>query len=314
MASQVEKNGWLNYNHLYYFWLVAKEGGVTQAAEKLEISPSSISTQISTLEKNAGHKLFKRVHRQMVLTEMGWKTYHLANEIFSVGKKLEDLLDSGDGETRLKVGVAMVVPKLVVFHVLPMNELSAMNLRMVYVEDHPNTLIGDLALGKIDLVLSDMPAPISSRIQAFSHVLGESGISLFASAELLKCEKSREGLPVETYLKTLPMLIPTAEATLRQKLDVYCSQCDLEMKIVAEFQDAAQVKVYGQHHWGAFLAPTCIAEDICQQYHLLRLGDLPFSTTFYAITTERKIKDTVLAQMVAKSQAWFAKTPFIASE
>ena len=310
MAGRGPNGNWMNYNHLYYFWLVAKEGGITQAAEQLKISPSSISTQISTLEKNAGHKLFKRVHRQMILTEMGWKTYHLANEIFGLGQKLEMLLDDGDGETRLVVGVAMVVPKLVVLHVLPMSELSTQNLRMVYVEDRPDALLTDLALGKIDLVLSDTPAPVSSRIQAYSHELGESGISLFASKLLLEQNESEEGLSVNEYLRTLPMLLPTSEATLRQRFDVYCSQEDVEPKIMAEFQDSAQVKVYGEHHWGAFLAPTCIASDICDRYSLLNLGALPFSETFYAITMDRKIKDTVIAQVVAHSQAWFAQTPF----
>jgi len=228
-----------------------------------------------------------------------------------LGQKLETMLDDDHGEMRLVVGVAMVVPKLVVLHVLPMNELASMDVRMMYVEDRPDTLIADLALGKIDLVLSDTPAPVSSRIQTFSHVLGESGISLFASTELLEKSKSREGLPIIEYLQTLPMLLPTTEATLRQKFDVYCSQQDIEPIVVAEFQDSAQVKVYAQHHWGAFLAPTCIASDICERYNLLKLGEVPFSETFYAITTERKIKDTVLAQMVAQSQAWFAQTPFV---
>jgi LysR family transcriptional regulator, transcriptional activator of nhaA len=308
VADRNPNGNWLNYNHLYYFWLVSKEGSITQAAEKVGVSPSSISTQISTLEKTAGHQLFKRVHRQMVLTEMGWKAYHIANEIFSLGQKVEALLDDEGGELRLVVGIAMVVPKLVVLHVLPMTELSSMNVRMVYVEDRPNALLGDLALGKIDVVLSDMPAPVSSRIQSFSHVLGKSGISLFASKTLLKNNNSREGLSVNQYLSTLPMLLPTTEATLRQQFDVYCSQQDLEPQVVAEFQDSAQVKVYGQHHWGAFLAPTCIALDICEQYELLRLGELPFSETFYAITMEKNIKDTVIARMVTQSQTWFAQS------
>ena len=54
---------WLNYHHLRYFWNVAKEGSLAQAAAKLHVSQPSISEQIRELEGALGEKLFRREGR-----------------------------------------------------------------------------------------------------------------------------------------------------------------------------------------------------------------------------------------------------------
>ena len=305
-------DNWLNYNHLYYFWVVAKEGSVTNAAKKLRLSPSTISTQIGQLESVTGQKLFKRVHRQMVLTEIGRRTFQYSNEIFSTGRRLQDMLESQEISNNLTVGVAMVVPKLVVLHVLPMDYMVSSKTRLTCMEGPPAALMESLSLGKIDVVLSDSPAPVSTRIQVYSHLLGRSKVGLFISP-YLHSHCSCNGQDVRICLQTLPLLLSTTHSDLRNSFDSFCSQEGIQPNVVAEFQDSAQVTVYGQHHWGAFLAPICIGTDICQQYGLNFVGELPFDTGFYAITTEREIQDGVVMNVISQSRVWFeqqAQQPF----
>ena len=297
---------WLNYNHLYYFWLVAKEGGVTNAAQQLRLSPSTVSSQIGQLESVIGHALFKRAHRQMVLTDIGRRTFQYANEIFATGQRLQEMLRSQIVSNTLTVGVAMVVPKLVVLHVLPMEAMVASTTRLTCIEGPPTTLLESLSLGKVDLVLSDAPAPVSSRMQVYSHLLGRSPVGLFSTRTLLERHEC-SGVDVQTCLEKMPLLLSTTHANLRMSFDSYCSQEGIEPKVVAEFQDSAQIKVYGQYEWGAFLAPICIASDICSQYNFELIGKLPFDTGFFAITTEKEIRDTVVMNVIEQSRAWFTE-------
>ena len=293
---------WINYNHLYYFWIVAKEGGVTAASKKLHLSPSTISSQISTLEDLAGHKLFKRVSRQMLLTEMGRKTFQTANEIFGLGIELQQMLEGRVVAKKLVIGAAMVVPKLIVHQLLPLEELLRWNVRLTSLEDSPTKLMAALAIGEIDMVISDAPVPTEAKVTAYNHLLGKSGISLFASRSLVE----KYGDDCLMILKEAPLLLPTTHATMRRELEKFFNKHDIVPNIVAEFQDSALTKVYGQNGWGAFIAPTPIAEKIVRQYDVLHVGRLPFSENFYAITTDRKISDPIISHLVASSRDWFS--------
>jgi LysR family transcriptional activator of nhaA len=143
-------------------------------------------------------------------------------------------------------------------------------------------------------------------MQVYSHLLGRSPVGLFATRTLLERHEC-VGLDVQTCLEKVPLLLSTSHANLRMSFDSYCSQEGIEPKVVAEFQDSAQIKVYGQYEWGAFLAPICIASDICAQYNFELIGELPFDTGFFAITTEKEIRDTVVMNVIEQSRAWFTE-------
>lgn len=292
---------WINYNHLYYFWIVAKEGGVTAASQKLRLSPSTISSQIANLEDLAGHKLFKRVSRQMVLTEMGQKAFQMANDIFGLGHQLQGMFEGDKITQKLVVGVAMVVPKLIVHQLLPLEEMLRWNVQLTSLEDSPTKLMASLAIGEIDVVISDAPAPTEARVTAYNHLLGKSGVSLFASKELIK----RYGDDCLDILRNAPLLLPTTHATMRRELEKYFRKFDIKPTIIAEFQDSALTKVYGQHGWGAFLAPTPIIPQIVGQYGVVHVGRLPFHENYYAITTDRNISEPLVSHLVTESRNWF---------
>ena len=196
----------------------------------------------------------------------------------------------------------MVVPKLIVHQLLPLEELLRWNVRLTSLEDSPTKLMAALAIGEVDMVISDAPVPTEARVTAYNHLLGKSGISLFASRSLVE----EYGDNCLMILKNAPLLLPTTHATMRRELEKFFQKHGIKPNIVAEFQDSALAKVYGQNGWGAFIAPTPIAEKIVRQYDVLHVGKLPFSENFYAITTDRKISDPIIASLVASSRAWFA--------
>src|SRR5512145_3254030 len=194
---------WLNYHHLLYFWIVAREGGLVPAGRVLRLSHPTLSAQVHALEERLGEKLFSRVGRRLALTEMGRVVYGYAEEIFTLGREMVDAVkDRSTGQPlRLEVGVADVVPKLVVRRLLEPALALPAPVRLVCREGTQERLLGELAVHSLDVVISDAPVPAGSSVRAFSHLLGESGVTFFgarALAEPLRRSfpRSLQGAPI----------------------------------------------------------------------------------------------------------------------
>jgi LysR family transcriptional activator of nhaA len=280
---------WLNYHHLLYFWMVAKEGGISRAAEKLHLAQPTLSSQIQKLEKSMGMNLFDRVGRSMVLTETGQMVYRYADEIFTLGRELTDTLRGMPSRDtlRLTVGVPDVLPKLVVYRLLkPAIEIGE-QVQLVCYEGKLGELLADLALHRLDIVLADSPVTPATHIRAFNHLLGESGVTIFGNAELAKQHK--RGFPQS--LQGARMLLPTQNTSLRRALEQWFDATDILPQVVHEFEDSAILKVFGQHGEGLFAAPSAIEPEICQQYGVQVVGRIDeVKERFYAISVERRLK------------------------
>jgi LysR family transcriptional activator of nhaA len=284
---------WLNYHHLLYFWVVAREGGLVQAGKVLHLSHPTLSAQVHALEDRLGEKLFTKVGRKLALTEMGRVVYRYANEIFSLGREMVDTVKgrATGSPLRLDVGIVDVVPKLVVRRLLqPALSLSE-HVRLVCHEDSYEKLLGDLAMHTLDLVISDAPVPAGSTVRAFNHLLGETGVSFFGTKSLV--ESYRRGFP--RSLDQAPMLLPIEGLTVRRSLDQWLDKHDIKPRIVAEFEDSALMKVFGSDGLGIFAAPTAVEGAVIAQYgvHLLGRSD-EVRERFYAISVERRLKNAAV--------------------
>src|SRR5512145_2944389 len=178
---------WLNYHHLLYFWTVAREGGISKAAEKLRLSQPTISAQVRMLEDAIGERLFERQGRRLVLTDVGRLVYRYADEIFGIGRELLEALKGRPSAGRplpLSVGVANAVPKLIVHRLLLPAVSGEQAIRLVCREDSPEALLAGLATHALDVVITDVPAPSHVRVKVFSHLLGESDSTFFAAGPL----------------------------------------------------------------------------------------------------------------------------------
>jgi len=292
---------WLNYHHLLYFYTVAKEGSVARAAQVLRLAQPTLSGQIRKLEHVLDEKLFERRGRNLVLTEMGRVAYRYADEIFSLGRELTDTLRGRPTARapRLHVGIADVVPKLVAHRLLAAARLGEEGGQLVLREGKSHDLLAALAAQEFDLVISDSPLPPSARVRAFNHPLGESAVSFFAAPALAKRHRTK----FPKSLDGAPLLLPTENTALRRSLDQWFQEIDVRPRIVAEIEDSALLKVFGQHAAGIFAAPSIVAKDVMQQYGVHKLGVAPdVIERFYAITVERRITHPAIAAIAAAAR------------
>ena len=280
---------WLNYHHLLYFWMVAREGSVTRASSELRLAQPTISTQIRMLEESLGEKLFARHGRNLVLTTVGQEVYRYADEIFSLGREMLDVVrHRAPGRARrLAVGVADVLPKLVVYRLLePVRQLDP-PVHIVCREGKPEPLLAELAIHKLDLVLADCPVGVNTSVKVFHHLLGECGVTFFARAPLAR--RVRPGFPKS--LDGAPMLLPTEGSVLRRSLGQWFEQQSIRPNVVSEFEDGALLKAFGAAGAGLFPAPAVIEEEVRRQYGVQVVGRIEaVRERFYAVSHERRLK------------------------
>jgi LysR family transcriptional activator of nhaA len=280
---------WLNYHHLLYFWTVAREGGVSKAAAKLRLSQPTISAQVRMLEHAIGERLFQRQGRTLVLTDTGRVVYRYADEIFGIGRELlETLRGRPVGRPlQLTVGVANVVPKLIVYRLLRPATTGPEPVHLVCREDSAEQLVAQLATHALDVVLADAPAPAHLRVRAFSHLLGESPTAFFAPQA--QAARLRRRFP--RSLDDTPLVLPTSNTALRHALDQWFDKERLRPRIVGEFEDSALMKVFGQSAGVVFPAPAAIAADVCRFYDVREIGrTTAVRERYYAISAERRLK------------------------
>ena len=279
---------WLNYHHLLYFWTVVKEGGVSRAAEALHVSQPTVSAQLRALERSLGQKLFDRQGRLLKLTTRGEAVFRYADEIFSLGR---ELLQTVRGEPlaaprRFRVGVSDGLPKLTTYRLLEPALVMQPAFRLHVRIDKTERLIGELAVHAIDLVITDSPIMPSLSVRAFNHLLGETSVSIFGTAELARTV--RRGFPKS--LHGAPMLLQTSNTAVRQSLDQWFDVHGIEPAIVGEVEDMAMLQTLGEHGHGLFAAPTVVRTEICRRYGVTCVGELEkVREKFFAISVERRI-------------------------
>ena len=280
---------WLNYHHLFYFWTVMQEGTMTAACARLRLAPSTVSVQVAKLEEALGGKLFRLVGRRLEPTELGLTVFRYANEIFSLGREMMDTIQGRlvSGLVSFKVGIVDILPKLIARKILE----PALNLpervHVVCYENKIDRLIAELALHNLDVVLSDSPTRKGLSVKAYSHLLGECGVTFFAVKKL--ADRFRPGFPKS--LDGAPMLLPIDTTALRKDLERWFDSLKVKPMIAAEFEDSALLKVFGQSGDGIFAAPSVIERELQRQYNLEIVGQTEVvRERFYAISYERIIK------------------------
>lgn len=279
----------LNYNHLLYFHTVAREGSVAGAAKVLHLTPQTVSGQIKLLEDVIGEPLFLRVGRGLTLSDTGRVVQTYADEIFSVGTALAQRLQSTTEQTtrELRVGIVDSFPKLVACKLLGVTIESEMPAKLSCAEGKLEALLADLSVHKLDLVLSDRPVPTELNVRAYNHPLGSSQMGFFAP----QCWSDDMVSDFPQCLSKVPVLMPDASSALRRSLDHWFDEIEIVPRIVAEFDDSALMKTFGEAGLGAFPAPDTIANDVVRCFHSRQIGTIEGVTeTFTAISPQRRLR------------------------
>lgn len=279
----------LNFKHLHYFLAVAKYGGVNRAAERLHLTPQTVSGQISQFEQGLGTSLFHREGRRMELSATGKLAVSYAEEIFQVSAELEALLRGGPEELAIpfQVGIADVVPKSIAYQLLAPALALPESVHLVCREDRLDRLLAELAIHRLDMVLADRPMPPGMDVKGYSHPLGECGVAFFAAPSLV----ARLNGDFPDCLDGAPLLVPGEDSVLRAPLLRWLERKGARPRIVGEFDDSALMKTFGKAGAGVFLAPTATHEEVERQYGVIRLGETrELSERFFAISVERQIR------------------------
>lgn len=294
----------LNYKHLRYYWMVAKTGSIAKAAEQLHLTPHAVSGQINEFEQSLGVELFKKSGRNLSLTEAGQRIMVYADDIFTTGDQLLDVLRNQLQARRrpFRVGIADAVPKVVAYKLLePALQLSE-PVRLHCREGRLELLLGDLAVHKLDAVIADRPlSSVSSQIsvRAFNHLLGKCGLTIFAVPALAKQYKGK----YPACLKGAPFLIPGEDAAVQSKILRWMSDQQLQAVIVGEFDDGALMKAFGRAGAGFFFAPSAMKQDVMHQYGVKAVFDVPeLVEEIYVITTERRLQDPAVTAISERAK------------
>lgn len=288
----------LNYKHLHYFWVVAQEGSITRAAERLGVAVQTISGQLSLLERHLGKALFNSQGRGLVISEAGRVALGYADQIFQLGDALVDAVQHSDSEhtLRLRAGISDGIPKLLAYQLLSRVTAMPADVRLICDEGEFETLLADLALHRLDVVLTDRTAPVGGNLKVFSTRLGEFATGLFATSSLAGAYQAN----FPQSLAGAPMLLPTRHNALRGQIDRWLEQAGVRPKIVGEFEDSALLTTFGRGGLGIFPAPLALAEQIAVQLDAHPLGAMNgVSELIYAISSERRIRHPAVEALCA---------------
>ena len=279
----------MNFKHLYYFWVTAKAGGVVRAGEQLHTTPQTLSGQIKLLEDRMARRLFRKNGRNLELTEDGHLVLGYADQIFALGAELEAAVQGAHGGKRVldfRVGVADSVAKSIAYRLLEPALSIAEPVRLVCSEGKFADLLAQLALNRLDLVLADEPMSHRLSVKAFNHSLGQTAMGFFCAPAL---RRALQGSFPEC-LNDFPLLIPGAQASVRQQLEGWLSRHQLHPRIIGEFDDAALMSAFGREGRGVFLAPAVLEQDTVEQYGVELIGKTDeLLDEFYAVSVEKRI-------------------------
>lgn len=282
---------WLNYHHLFYFWMVVREGSITRAAARLRLAQPTISGQLKALEAALEERLLVRAGRRLETTTAGDLVFRYADQIFGLGREMVEAVKGGARSGRLVVGIADVLSKLISRRLLAPVLTLAPPVQLVCREDKHDRLLGDLAIHTVDLVLSDAPLDRTVSVRAYNHLLGECGVSVLASPSLRL--RARD---FPACLDDAPIVLPGEGTTLRRGLEGWLEANGLRPRVVAIADDSALLKDFGEAGAGAFAVPSVVAAEVARRHRLRVLGAVEsIRERVYAITTERRIRHPAVA-------------------
>ncbi|HFD10849.1 MAG TPA: transcriptional activator NhaR [Crenotrichaceae bacterium] len=292
----------LNYQHLFYFWNIAKEGGITRACEKLHLAQPTISGQLAVFEQAVGEKLFHRKGHKLILTDTGRTIFNYAEEIFTLGRELTNTLKGrpvGRG-LRLNIGMADALPKLIAYRLIEPALQLPDPVQVICYEDKAERLLAEISLHGLDLVLSDIPATPSIATRTFNHLLGECSLAVYGTQNLA----ARYCSNFPRSLNGAPLLLPTPSTALRRSLDQWFDTKGICPDIRAEIEDSALLKTFASAGVGLFVAPIAVEAEIRHQYGAETVGIIDaVHERFYAVSAQRKLKHPAVLAILENAQA-----------
>lgn len=290
----------LNFHHLLNFWLLAKEGGLKPAAERLGVSHSAVWAHVHSLEGFFGRPLVRREGRKLVLTGVGERVWKEADALFAQSRTLLEVAAAGDAPARaeVRIGLSDAVPKLVARRLLAPLFAPERRFRVVCHENDERRLVAALAAQDLDFLLLDAP-PTKGAVRLFVHRLLESPLGWYAHPSLAPQLKRR----FPAALAEVPVLLPTDGTAARDHVDRWLERRALVVDVIGELDDGALMKTIAEEIPCAFIAPTVVGPAMKDLYGAVSLGPLEGAQAeFVAVTTERAPGSAALRLLVREAR------------
>ncbi|WP_065187474.1 transcriptional activator NhaR [Shewanella woodyi] len=282
----------LNYNHLYYFWMVHKKGSVAKAAEALCLAPQTVTGQIRVLEARLKGSLFKRSGRSLEPTELGELVFRYADRMFSLSYEMLDILNYQKDENILfEVGIADALSKALASRVLLSVVPSDGSMHLACFESTHESLMERLREHKLDMILSDCAGESLKYPEILSKKLGECGVAFFSA------EQFSQSFP--ECLEQGKLLIPGKRTSLGQQLYHWFDVNGLNVNILGEFDDAAMMKAFGYFKQGIFVAPSIYKQDILSHGMHLLGETTDIKEVYHVMFAERMIQHPAVKRLLA---------------
>jgi LysR family transcriptional activator of nhaA len=293
---------WLNYHHLYYFFVIAEEGALVRAAARLRLTHSTLSTQLRALEEALGAPLFERCGRRLELTPFGAEIADYAADIFRLGRELVEVAKgrAQPGRTRLRVGVVAAIPRTVAVGLIEPALAAAPGCRLHVRQESLARLLEDLAAHRLDVVLSDTPPPQGSALRLHAHTLGHTAISIYGSPELA----DRHGSRFPEHLDHAPMILPAPGSSLRRRIEQWLADAGIRVDVVAEVDDAGLLRALGVTGRALFPVRAALATEVEAAHATVHVGTLTgVHEHYYAITCERRVTVAAVATLIERARS-----------
>lgn len=285
----------LNFHHLYYFWVVAKEGHLTRSAQQLHVSQSALSSQIRQLEDQLGHQLFDRDGRALRLTEVGHLVLEYAESIFSLGGELVSLMNGGEHQRiqRLRIGAVATLSRNFQENFLK-PVMGNDDLSLVIESASLEELLERLKVHKLDLILSNRPVPSDSVTAMRCRQIAQQEVCLVGPPRL---NPAAFRLPED--LAEARLILPGPSSDIRSQFDLLCEQWGLNIKPYAEVDDMAMLRLLARDSGGIAVVPEVVVQDELRSGRLVTYSVLPdVVEKFYAVTTKRHFELPVLTTLL----------------
>ncbi|MBX3021475.1 MAG: LysR family transcriptional regulator [Bdellovibrionales bacterium] len=283
---------WLNYHHLFYFRMIAAEGGIARAAEKLHLGQSTLSAQLKQLEEIVGKPLFERRNRKLVLTEAGKAAFDYANEIFRLGDEMLEVLKdrTPENQTHLQIGALDSVPKGVLLSIV-MEAYKIAPCAVSILEGKGDELFRELRAHRIDLIVSNYPAQLMEEAKVHSKSVGKLPVSVYGAEKFKGLKRS-----FPQSLDGKPFVFPTIHSRLRHDLNHFFKLNNIKTESIAETQDTSLQKLLAEH--GIGLAPFSEVRNFKEE-NLVRLGRLDgVFEEVWLISAQRKLENPIAAKLM----------------
>jgi len=285
----------LNYHHLRYFWVIAKENNLTRAAERLHISQSALSIQLRKLEESLGQSLFDREGKRLLLTEAGRIALDYADAIFGTGDELLNLMHNRPTDQRqlLRVGAVSTLSRnFQLEFTRPL--LGRTDIELVLHSGSLAELLAKMHTHTLDLVLSNRPLPLDSEAHWHCHLLDEQPVSLVGGHG-----ESDGAFKFPQDLQSTPLLLPGLNSEIRMAFNFLLDQAGIRPLIIAEVDDMAMLRLLARESGCMTLVPPVVVQDELRDGILVERYRIPeIRERFYAITPTRRFPNSLLRELL----------------